>query len=88
VLRHSAGKSAFVHVLCQDSELLLKIGNEAADGGPDTGDGRPGTGDGRPGTAEFTPRSIRERTLALGGKLFIERRADGYTVVHVSIPMN
>jgi signal transduction histidine kinase len=81
VLRHSAGKSAFVHVLCQDSELLLKIGNEAADGGPDTGDGRPGIG-------EFTPRSIRERTLALGGKLFIERRADGYTVVHVSIPMN
>jgi signal transduction histidine kinase len=74
VLRHSAGKSAFVHVLCEDSRLLLKIGNDAAEGEPDTG--------------EFTPRSIDERTRALGGTLVVERRADGYTVVNVTIPMN
>jgi signal transduction histidine kinase len=74
VLRHSAGKSAFVHMLCEDSRLLLKIGNDVADGGPDIG--------------EFTPRSIDERTRALGGELFVERRADGYTVVHVTIPMD
>jgi signal transduction histidine kinase len=73
VLRHTAGKRAFVHVRCEDSDLLLKIGNEAAAGGP--------------AAAEFTPRSINERTRALGGKLSIDRRADGYTVVQVSIPM-
>jgi signal transduction histidine kinase len=74
VLRHSAGKSAFVHVRCEDSRLLLEIGNDVVDGGPDIG--------------EFTPRSIDERTRALGGELFVERRADGYTVVHATIPMD
>lgn len=73
VLRHTAAKSAFVYVLCEDSNLLLKIGNDAADGRPDTG--------------EFTPRSIYERARALGGELFVERCSDGYTVVHVTIPM-
>ena len=73
VLRHSAGKSAFVHVLCENSDLLLRIGNEASDGAPEAPD--------------FTPRSINERTRALGGKLSVERRADGYTVVQALIPM-
>ncbi|MBI4206840.1 MAG: hypothetical protein HY527_17605 [Betaproteobacteria bacterium] len=73
VLRHSAAKSAFVSILCENSSLLLKIGNE--------------TRDGLPGAENFTPRSIHERTKALGGTTFVEQGPDGYTVVHVTIPM-
>jgi signal transduction histidine kinase len=73
VLRHSQAKNAFVAILCENSELLLQIGNELVAGVPDPG--------------KFTPRSISERAQALKGKTLIERRSDGYTVVHVTIPM-
>lgn len=73
VLRHSAAKSAFVSILCENSSLLLKIGNE--------------TRGGLPSSENFTPRSIHERTKALGGTTFVEQGPDGYTVVHVTIPM-
>ena len=73
VLRHSAAKNAFVSILCENANLLLKIGNEMHAGAS--------------GTEAFTPRSIHERTKALGGSTFVERGRDGYTVVHVSIPM-
>jgi signal transduction histidine kinase len=73
VLRHSAAKSAFVSILCENANLLLKIGNEMQEGAPTTKD--------------FTPRSIHERTKALGGSTFVEQRRDGYTVVHVTIPI-
>lgn len=36
--------------------------------------------------AEFTPRSIHDRVLALGGKIVVEHSGDGYTVVRISIP--
>lgn len=42
---------------------------------------------GRAGAAHFAPRSIGERARALGGEALVERDADGYTVVHVTIPM-
>ena len=73
VLRHSSAKHAFVSILCENSSLLLKIGNE----------------ENNRATHEknFMPRSIHERTKALGGSTFVERAADGYTVVHVAIPM-
>jgi len=74
VLRHSSAKRAFVSILCENSSLLLKIGNEAREGGATA-------------LENFTPRSINERTKALGGSTFVERSADGYTVVHVTIPM-
>jgi signal transduction histidine kinase len=73
VLRHSAAKSAFVSIFCENANLLLKIGNE--------------TREGAPGSGNFTPRSIHERTKALGGSTFVERGPNGYTVVHVTIPM-
>jgi signal transduction histidine kinase len=73
VLRHSAAKTAFVSILCENANLLLKIGNEMQEGAPTTKD--------------FTPRSIHERTKALGGSTFVEQRRDGYTVVHVTIPI-
>ena len=70
VLRHTNAKRAFVAVLCETDNLLLKIGNEKS-------------------TSEikFTPHSIHERAQALGGTTFVEQSADGYTIVHVTIPM-
>jgi signal transduction histidine kinase len=73
VLRHTAAKSAFVTILCENSHLLLKIGNDA----------QPGEN----GTKKFMPRSINERVQMLGGRAFVEQRPGGQTVVHVTIPM-
>ena len=70
VLRHSNAKRAFVVVLCETDNLVLKIGNEKSTN-----------------EVEFTPRSIHERAQALGGTTFVEQSADGYTIVHVTIPM-
>jgi signal transduction histidine kinase len=73
VLRHSSAKRAFVSILCENANLLLKIGNETME---------------RASTLEkFMPRSINERTKALGGTTFVEHARDGYTVVHVTIPI-
>ncbi len=72
ILRHSPAKNAFVTILCEDTQLLLQIGNELNADAPDVG--------------EFMPRSISERAQALKGKTYVERRADHYTVVHVTIP--
>jgi signal transduction histidine kinase len=73
VLRHTAAKKAFVNILCENSQLLLKIGNEA---GNDSIEPK-----------SFTPRSISERVQLLGGRTFVEQREEGQTVVHVTIPM-
>jgi len=73
VLRHTAAKSAFVTILCENSHLLLKIGNDAEPG--------------ENGTKKFMPRSINERVQMLGGRAFVEQRPGGQTVVHVTIPM-
>ena len=73
VLRHSSARHAFVSILCENANLLLEIGNETKDAAR---------------TLEnFMPRSINERTQALGGTTFVESARDGYTVVHVTIPM-
>jgi signal transduction histidine kinase len=73
ILRHTSAKKAFVNILCENAQLLLKIGNETGDEG-----GEP---------KSFTPRSISERVQVLGGRSFVEQRQGGQTVVHVSIPM-
>jgi signal transduction histidine kinase len=73
ILRHTTAKTARASIRCDESNLLLEIANEAPDG--------------EGGAAGFTPRSINERTQALGGRMFVERGADGYTVVHVTIPL-
>jgi signal transduction histidine kinase len=73
VLRHTTAKNAFVNILCENSQLLLKIGNEAVNG--------------EDGAKSFTPRSINERVHMLGGRTFVEQRQGGQTVVHVAIPM-
>jgi len=51
---------------------IFAIGNES---GPSGGSPR-----------SFTPRSINERALSLGGTSFVENSEDGHTIVHVSIP--
>jgi signal transduction histidine kinase len=73
VLRHTRSKSAFVTILCENSYLLLEIGNDLI---PD-----------EPPAEDFTPRSINERVKVLGGRTFVDRNAGSHTVVRVSLPM-
>ena len=73
VLRHTTAKNAFINILCENSQLLLKIGNEA--------------GNSETEPRIFTPRSISERVQLLNGRTFVEQRQGGQTVVHVTIPM-
>ena len=73
VLRHTTAKNAFVNILCENSHLLLKIGNDAmAD---------------EVSAKSFMPRSINERAHVLGGRTFVEQLSGGQSVVHVTIPM-
>jgi signal transduction histidine kinase len=72
-LRHTKAKNAFVNILCEDSYLLLKLGNDTRHEDADV--------------KEFAPRSISERSRLLGGDAVVERRDDGYTIVSVTIPM-
>ena len=72
VLRHTLAKNAFVTIRCEDSSILLQIGNEVRDGAN--------------GAQSFMPRSIHERAQVLGGGANVEQRLDGYTVVNVTIP--
>lgn len=73
VLRHTTAKHAFVTILCENSHLLLKIGNEAEAG--------------ESSAKSFMPRSINERVQMLGGRTFVEQLQGGQSVVHVTIPM-
>jgi signal transduction histidine kinase len=73
ILRHTRARGAFVTILCEESHLLLEIGNDLVAG--------------EPATKDFTPRSINERAKMLGGKTFVDRNAGSHTVVHVSLPM-
>jgi signal transduction histidine kinase len=73
ILRHTRARGAFVTILCEESHLLLEIGNDVVAG--------------EPAMKDFTPRSINERTKMLGGKTFVDRNAGSHTVVHVSLPM-
>jgi signal transduction histidine kinase len=73
ILRHTRARSGFVTILCEDSHLLLEIGNDSSLGEPPARD--------------FTPRSISERAHSLGGRTFVDRNADSHTVVHVSLPI-
>jgi signal transduction histidine kinase len=73
ILRHTRARSAFVTILCEESQLLLEIGNDL----------NPGEAP----APEFTPRSINERAKMLGGRTFVDRNAGSHTLVRVSLPM-
>ena len=73
VLRHTSAKKAFVKIVCQNSRLLLQVGNETpAEFGS---------------KVSFMPRSIYERVRTMGGETIVEQSKDGFTVVRVAIPM-
>ncbi|MDH3315360.1 MAG: histidine kinase [Gammaproteobacteria bacterium] len=73
ILRHTQAKNAFVTILCEETNLLLEIGNEVLAQ--------------EPPAKQFMPQSINERARMLGGKTFVEINAPAQTVVHVSIPI-
>ena len=74
ILRHTSAKNAFVYILCENSRLFLKIGNE--------------TFANADGLVKFMPRSISERVRALGGEILIEQNLAKFTVLNISIPMH
>ncbi len=73
IRRHTAARRAVISLRCQAAQVCLQIANDnpSLDAVP----------------PEFIPRSIAERTAALGGQVSIVRRADGYTTVQVAIPL-
>jgi signal transduction histidine kinase len=73
ILRHTSSRSAFVTILCDDSHLLLEIGNELSPG--------------EAPAKVFTPRSISERAHTLGGRTYVDCDTGSHTVVHVSLPI-
>jgi signal transduction histidine kinase len=54
-----------------DDQLRIRIENETPEGPP----------------APFLPRSLAERTTALGGTIEIVRTAPGVTAVYIAIPV-
>ena len=73
ILRHTRARKAFINILCEETNLLLAIGNELV--------GQ------KQATKQFMPRSIAERVKMLGGKTAVDINSDGHTVVHVTIPI-
>jgi len=73
ILRHTKTKRAYISVNSENNNLLLEIANESIDG--------------TNSKMEFIPRSINARALSLGGASFVKFDSNGYTVVHISIPL-
>ena len=73
ILRHTQTKRAYIAVNCVSQNLQLEIANEVSD----TGNSK----------TDFIPGSINARALSLGGASFVKNDSNGYTVVHVSIPL-
>lgn len=72
ILRHTKAKKAYIEMHRDEQKLHLNIANEVTGTLP---------------AAEFMPRSINARALLLGGSSFVERDVQGYTVIHVVIPL-
>ena len=73
ILRHTQTKRAYIAVNCVSQNLQLEIANEVSDSANSKTD--------------FIPGSINARALSLGGASFVKNNSNGYTVVHVSIPL-
>lgn len=73
ILRHTQTKHAYIAVNCENQNLQLEIANEVSETGNPKND--------------FIPGSINARALSLGGASFVTNDSNGYTVVHVSIPL-
>ncbi len=73
ILRHTSAKRAYISIHTSNSHLTVKIGND--------------TDSAKPITVPFKPRSISERVASLKGETNVETNNEGYTVVHVAIPL-
>lgn len=72
IKRHTTSTQARIRMSCFNGDMILDIENETSDSE----------------TYEiFTPRSIKERTLALGGRVSVNVNDPGRTIVSVTIPM-
>ncbi len=72
IKRHTASTNAKISMASLNGELLLNIENDRPNGEScDT----------------FTPRSIRERAVALGGRVLVDVAEDARTIVSVVIPL-
>ena len=72
VFRHTEAKQAFVELRCDADSLAIEVGNDASSETP---------------TRPFMPRSITERTMALGGRVQVNLNNGGHDVVKVTIPL-
>jgi signal transduction histidine kinase len=72
ILRHTQTRNAYLSIYSDNNLLRLEIANEAP-----TDQAK----------IEFIPRSINARAQSLGGTSFVKRDAQGYTVVHINIPI-
>jgi len=72
IRRHSQAATASITLAQQDGCLIVEIGNDGVDGGTFCG---------------FSPRSITERTTALGGRVRVERQGQTHAAVITEIPL-
>lgn len=73
ILRHTQTKRAYISIYSENQNLQLEIANDLADSTTHKPD--------------FIPRSINARALSLGGVCFVKNDTNGYTIVHISIPL-
>lgn len=71
VFRHTAAKQAFVDLRREANTLAIEVGNDSPAGAS---------------TPPFMPRSITERTMALGGNVQVRLNNGGHDIVRVTIP--
>ena len=72
IRRHTQAREAKITLACANGHLILRIENGA---------------DSSANTQQFTPRSITERAISLGGQSRVEQRNDGSSTVIVEIPL-
>jgi signal transduction histidine kinase len=72
VRRHTTSTRAAIYLVADKDYVRLQVENHEPAGGR---------------SKPFTPRSIYERASALGGRVTVDRRRDGRTVVEIEIPL-
>jgi len=72
IKRHTASSTATISMMSRNGDMILDIENESS---------------GLDGGKTFTPRSITDRAVALGGRVAVTVNDDGRTMVSVTIPM-
>ena len=72
VRRHTAARYVAIRLLADKDHARLQVENHDPSGARST---------------PFTPRSIYERASALGGRVTVDRRRDGRTLVDIEIPL-